>query len=195
MRLLHRFEGMTLRYELKPGANVLGRGPECDVQLEDAAVSTKHCEVLVEADRVVVRDLDSTNGTFINGTPVQQAELRVGDRLALGGLEVELEPPPVITIPVAQAQDNKPTTLPDGRPCCLNHSTVAAVAKCTLCSSLFCIDCVHHIRRIGGKALHLCPTCGGHCEALPEFAQAVKAKKRHFMDVLRDTIRLTLGGR
>lgn len=194
MRLLHRFEGMTLRYELKPGANILGRSQDCDVQLEDPAVSTRHCEILIEPDRILVRDLDSTNGTFVNGTPIQQAELRVGDRLALGGLEVELEPPPVISIPKPIPQGT-PTTLPDGRPCCLNHANVAAVAKCNQCNALFCIECVHHIRRIGGKSLHLCPLCGGHCEALEEFARVVKAKKRHFLDVLRDTIRLTLGGR
>jgi hypothetical protein len=191
MRLLHRLEGMTLRYELKPGSNLLGRGADCDVQLEDPAVSVNHCEVLVEDGRVLVRDLNSTNGTFVNGKPVENAELRIGDRLALGGLEVELEPPPVINIPPPQEVVETPVLLPDGRPCCLKHSNLAAVAQCSACQGTFCIECVHHIRRVGGKSLHLCPTCGGHCEALPEFARAVKARKRNFLDVLRSTIRLT----
>src|SRR5512138_1794477 len=77
---------------LKAGTNTIGRSPACDTQVNHGSVSSTHCEVSVNGDAVVVRDLGSTNGTFLDRAPIQQATLTAGHRLQLGGVEMELAP-------------------------------------------------------------------------------------------------------
>ena len=67
------------------GRWLLGRGSHCDVQLaDDDAVSRRHAEIAIRAGECRIRDLDSCNGTLLNGHPVEQAQLRRGDVLVLG---------------------------------------------------------------------------------------------------------------
>jgi hypothetical protein len=80
---------------LKPGANTLGRSPACDAHVEHDSVSSTHCQIIVNGESVSVKDLGSTNGTFLNRAPIQEAVLAPGQRLQLGGVEMELitDPP------------------------------------------------------------------------------------------------------
>jgi hypothetical protein len=68
----------------------VGRSRECDVVLGEETVSRFHAELRHDDDAWVVRDLDSTNGTWLNGSRVREARVSRGDVLALGGLRVEL---------------------------------------------------------------------------------------------------------
>jgi predicted component of type VI protein secretion system len=63
---------------------LLGRHPECDIQIDSRKVSRRHCCIAQVADYLVVRDLDSTNGIRINGARVQEGKLRHGDELTIG---------------------------------------------------------------------------------------------------------------
>ncbi len=63
---------------------LLGRHPECDIQIDSRKVSRRHCCIAHVADYLVVRDLDSTNGIRINGARVQEGTLRHGDELTIG---------------------------------------------------------------------------------------------------------------
>ena len=64
---------------------ILGRDPDCDLVLRDDGISRKHAEVLrVSFDQLLVRDLESTNGTFVNGVQVREAEIREGGKVLLG---------------------------------------------------------------------------------------------------------------
>ncbi|HVM69622.1 MAG TPA: DUF3662 and FHA domain-containing protein [Gaiellaceae bacterium] len=67
---------------------VLGRSKECDVQVPDANVSRRHAELRQEGSSWWIVDLDSTNGTEVNGKRVPRAKLRDGDRIVLGGTEL-----------------------------------------------------------------------------------------------------------
>jgi FhaA, N-terminal domain/FHA domain len=67
---------------------VLGRSRDSDLQIEDANVSRRHAEVRQEGTTYWLVDLDSTNGTELNGTRVQRAKLSDGDRITLGETEV-----------------------------------------------------------------------------------------------------------
>ena len=70
-------------------ALVLGRGAECDVPIPTPRASRNHAEVCFSDEQVVVRDLDSTNGTFVNGERIgEDKALRPGDRIGIGGAEV-----------------------------------------------------------------------------------------------------------
>jgi serine/threonine protein kinase len=70
---------------------VLGRSSTCDIIVRAADVSKQHCQILVEPDRVVVEDLGSANGTYVNDRPIQQARLRDGDRLRVADHEFDVQ--------------------------------------------------------------------------------------------------------
>jgi pSer/pThr/pTyr-binding forkhead associated (FHA) protein len=74
--------------QLNAGVNRLGRGAANDFKLAEPSVSGSHCEILVAEHSVVIRDLGSTNGTFVNRALVREAALQEGDRIHLGGLEM-----------------------------------------------------------------------------------------------------------
>ncbi|MCC7351089.1 MAG: FHA domain-containing protein [Phycisphaerales bacterium] len=65
-------------------ALTIGRAPTCDLCLPDGAMSRQHCRIEPDGDRWLVVDLDSRNGTFINGRRIQRQHLKDGDRLHVG---------------------------------------------------------------------------------------------------------------
>jgi pSer/pThr/pTyr-binding forkhead associated (FHA) protein len=71
-------------YELQTPVTLLGRGTDCDLRLVDPGVSRHHAELRVENDQVVLVDLGSTNGTFVNGQPVRRVALSDGTHISLG---------------------------------------------------------------------------------------------------------------
>jgi pSer/pThr/pTyr-binding forkhead associated (FHA) protein len=62
----------------------LGRRQECDLRIPTRDVSRQHCEVTLDGKRLSVRDLGSSNGTFVNGKRVAEIDLKAGDRLRVG---------------------------------------------------------------------------------------------------------------
>src|SRR3954453_9938022 len=74
--------------QLKPGANSLGRRPDNDFQIEDGSVSGAHCQILVDHGQVIIKDLGSTNGTFVNSSPVQEYPLQEGQTVRMGSVEM-----------------------------------------------------------------------------------------------------------
>lgn len=66
----------------------IGRDRTSDLVIDDARVSRRHAQFMLREDSHWIVDLRSTNGTFVNGTRVQESELHNGDRLSLGGLEM-----------------------------------------------------------------------------------------------------------
>ena len=69
---------MQRTYELTSPVTMLGRGTDCDLRLVDPGVSRHHAELRVEDDQVVLVDLGSTNGTFVNSEPVRRIALTDG---------------------------------------------------------------------------------------------------------------------
>lgn len=85
-------EGMTGRsHELKVDKTTIGRVEDNTFQIPEPSVSSHHCEVLLRGNEVVVRDLNSTNGSFINGEKVTEKALKPGQTLRLGQIEMRLE--------------------------------------------------------------------------------------------------------
>jgi len=84
--------GMTGRtQELKVEKTTIGRVEDNTFQIAEPSVSSHHCEVLLRGNEVVVRDLNSTNGTFINGEKVTESVIKPGQILRLGQIEMRLE--------------------------------------------------------------------------------------------------------
>jgi pSer/pThr/pTyr-binding forkhead associated (FHA) protein len=61
-----------------------GRHPEAAIFLDDVTVSRHHCMFLIEDGSLEVRDLGSTNGTYVNGTRSDRADLKAGDHVIIG---------------------------------------------------------------------------------------------------------------
>ncbi len=70
----------------------IGKAPENDLVLDDPLVSRVHCEIERRKEGLVVRDLDSTNGTRIDGVAVREAIARPGSVIGIGSVEVALKP-------------------------------------------------------------------------------------------------------
>ncbi|MFZ5439232.1 MAG: sigma 54-interacting transcriptional regulator [Myxococcota bacterium] len=95
-RLAPTVEGFSLvskdvRVKVTEGLAQLGSAPGNTLVIADDSVSRIHCEVRIENNRVLVRDLGSTNGTFIDGVRVKEGYLRAGSKLKLGAAELRFE--------------------------------------------------------------------------------------------------------
>ncbi len=75
------------------GATILGRHSECHICVNADGISRKHAQVDVEADGLVVSDLGSSNGTFVNGKKIERADLKVGDELRLDNIRFLVQTP------------------------------------------------------------------------------------------------------
>ena len=77
-------------FRLLPGAvKTVGRATGADFIVNAALVSRVHCRLTASADgRLEVRDLESTNGTFVNGQRVESAQLAAGDKITVGRVEL-----------------------------------------------------------------------------------------------------------
>jgi pSer/pThr/pTyr-binding forkhead associated (FHA) protein len=71
-------------FELDPLPVVIGRDPECDLFLNNMTVSRKHAIIERIDDELVIRDLDSLNGTWVDGKVVAQAEVIEGTLIQIG---------------------------------------------------------------------------------------------------------------
>ena len=117
-KLVIQTQGMTGRtHELKVDKTTIGRVEDNTFQIAEPSVSSHHCEVLLRGQEVVVKDLNSTNGTFINGEKITESVLKPGHTLRVGQIELRLEngapasPAPGAPAP-APAEAKKPEAAP-----------------------------------------------------------------------------------
>ncbi|HLZ54059.1 MAG TPA: FHA domain-containing protein [Verrucomicrobiae bacterium] len=171
-------------FQLKTGVNSVGRGDANDLQIHDPSVSTRHAEIIVDGSGVSIKDLGSTNGTFINQAPVTETALCAGQSLRLGSVELIFEEDvPVaiataalvspmaaspVALPTAQVQTALPAAAPAvapapaGKTACKFHPRTAGEWLCRKCNGLFCSACVN-IKRTSEGASTLCRKCGTPC--------------------------------
>ena len=86
--LIH--DGSPRQVFLDEGTITLGRSRSCTVKLEDPLLSRQHCAITMDAGRVVVADLGSSNGTFVAGNPIEVQSVAEGDVIELGSVCVLL---------------------------------------------------------------------------------------------------------
>src|ERR1700722_4686931 len=90
---------------------LIGRHPECDIQIDSRKISRRHCCIAQVANYLVIRDLGSTNGIRINGARVLEGRLSEGDEVLIGASrykvswEAELESP---RVPARRAEPVNP---------------------------------------------------------------------------------------
>jgi len=83
------FNGRT--YELKVDKTTVGRVSDNAFEIPEASVSSHHAEILLRGNDVLIRDLGSTNGTFINGEKITEVVLQPGQTLRFGTVEMRLD--------------------------------------------------------------------------------------------------------
>ncbi|KZM69273.1 DUF3662 and FHA domain-containing protein [Nocardia terpenica] len=81
-------DGSGRTYQLREGSNIIGRGQDAHFRLPDTGVSRRHIEVRWDGQVAMLSDLGSTNGTLVNGSPVQDWQLADGDVIRAGHSEI-----------------------------------------------------------------------------------------------------------
>jgi predicted component of type VI protein secretion system len=109
-------KGSTPLIPLQRPVLLIGRHPECDVRIDLAKISRRHCCVALAYDRVLVRDLGSHNGVRVNGRVVQEATLRVGDEVAIGPLIYRLFADAQEPVAARPGASPRPTARSQGKP-------------------------------------------------------------------------------
>lgn len=97
--------------ELNPGLNRIGRGESNDFVINHPSISTHHCEITVTDTTVTVRDLGSTNGTFVERVPINVFQLHNGQHVQFGSVDMMFDtdmspvlPSPAVNMPGAGAR-------------------------------------------------------------------------------------------
>jgi pSer/pThr/pTyr-binding forkhead associated (FHA) protein len=175
--------------ELKPGANTIGRGFSNDVKITDPSVSTAHCQIIIDSGKVIIKDMGSTNGTFVNRAPITEASLETGQTVHLGEVELLFQsdapprvrltrPPPAVRLatpsppPAVRLSTPPPpvrsTEVPVAAPTvsgsqhCKFHPKTLGRFFCNQCQVSFCELCITSRPGTAGT-LKLCRKCGSEC--------------------------------
>jgi pSer/pThr/pTyr-binding forkhead associated (FHA) protein len=101
--VMFRNDGTRKDFPVVNDTVTVGRGETCELRVPLLSVSRRHCQIVVEGDTVTVKDLGSSNGTFVNNKRVTEEVLKPGDRLVLG--------PVVFTVQI----DGKPEEIKPAR--------------------------------------------------------------------------------
>ena len=91
-KILLSLDGVVTRQmQLTKDRTALGRRPYNDIVLDHLAVSGEHAVLVLHGDDVSIEDLDSTNGTFVNGKAVKKQAIKPGDLIEIGRYQLSLE--------------------------------------------------------------------------------------------------------
>jgi pSer/pThr/pTyr-binding forkhead associated (FHA) protein len=78
--------------ELQREYTHLGRTEDNELPIDEASISSRHCVFVLSGADVIVRDLNSSNGTYVNGEPVTETILRPGDNIQVGVIDIKFVP-------------------------------------------------------------------------------------------------------
>jgi len=90
--ILLKKDGTRKVFPVRNKATILGRRPDCDLCIPLQVVSRRHCQLSQETNALKIRDLSSSNGTFLNGLKVaDETEVKPGDHLQVGPLTFTIQ--------------------------------------------------------------------------------------------------------
>ncbi len=84
-------DGSVLKLEFTDQPLTLGRGKDADVQIMDTEISRIHCAIRIWEGDFIIKDLGSTNGSYVNGVRVDLAKLKDGDQVRIGNTVFEFQ--------------------------------------------------------------------------------------------------------
>ncbi|UCD30414.1 MAG: FHA domain-containing protein [Planctomycetota bacterium] len=99
--ILFKETGERKDFPLNPGKTIIGRKEECDLRIPLAEVSRKHAMIMIDENSVTIRDMGSSNGTYVNNQKISEQEISAGDHIVVG--------PVVLTVQIdGEPSDIKP---------------------------------------------------------------------------------------
>jgi len=90
--IITRGDELPETVELQQEYTHLGRAEDNELPINEASISGRHCVFVLSGPEVIVRDLNSSNGTYVNGEPVAEAVLRPGDNIQVGVIDIRFVP-------------------------------------------------------------------------------------------------------
>jgi pSer/pThr/pTyr-binding forkhead associated (FHA) protein len=108
--LLNNGNGPAQEFYLPAGLSRVGRNTTNEIPIEHPSVSSFHCEINAGDDCVTIKDLGSTNGTFLDEKPILESTLAHGQILRLGAVQLTLDAPQTVKTPLAV--DGAPSPVP-----------------------------------------------------------------------------------
>lgn len=124
-------DGTRVDFRVRGERCVIGRDTDADLRIPVGTVSRQHCEVRIDGDEPVVRDLGSSNGTFLNGKRVTESSIDAGDLLRVGPTTFTVVVdgiPDVVTPPSDEGAEPEGSSMMD-IPAPKASPSVAAAAK------------------------------------------------------------------
>lgn len=185
VRLVLKWLDSPWAFELLPGLNRLGRNHENDFRLSDPSVSSFHSEITVEGETIIIRDLGSTNGTFVDERRVEEAQIGPENIVRLGKVRLQMDRVQV-TPQVAAGPALPKIELAAG---CTYHPDRRAGFRCENCGGSFCVGCVTVMGQGKFGATTVCPVCKGQCYPLPALAEH-EGNRANLLSRLTQTLRI-----
>jgi hypothetical protein len=175
---------------LQPGVVSVGRTEENDVPIDHASVSTAHCQITIDGAGARIKDLGSSNGTFVNGELIEDAPLRNRQTIRVGDVLLRYEademPEPPLPPSIATA------TVP-GSTHCKVHPRNPARFSCPHCGNYFCELCVSS-RREQGRMAKFCRVCSVECTPVTLVATPEEERSLSFGHGVRGAFAYPLKG-
>ena len=189
---------MPVSFDLHSGINTIGRNPTNDAVIHEASVSSFHAELTAGEDGVRVRDLQSTNGTFVNDEPVTESPLQTGQVVQFGTVTFRLDVEevtiqvPTVTPVVEQAPEV--SLLPDGSVACCISPHLPATHRCPKCERSYYLGNLRVMKMSSSSSVVLfCPECSARVERIAGVsakAVAAAASGDGLLSRITQTIRL-----
>lgn len=96
-------------FELRSGRNLIGRAQTCDIKLQSAGISKEHAEIHITGEKISLFDLNSSNGTFINGTRTSKTLVKVGDKVGVHDVIIDVIKAPKFKKAMSPVEHAQPT--------------------------------------------------------------------------------------
>jgi pSer/pThr/pTyr-binding forkhead associated (FHA) protein len=114
--VLFKKDGSQKTFTLPDNTTVIGRRHDCDLCIPLKTVSRKHCELNLNNETVNIRDLDSSGGTFVNGSKIKETMVKPGDYIRIGPLtfllQINGQPEKIVPPKPAKPKQVKPKPAP-----------------------------------------------------------------------------------
>ncbi len=114
--VLFKKDGSQKAFTVASDNTIIGRRHDCDLCIPLTVVSKKHCQLNLNKEAVKIRDLDSRNGTFLNGKRIDETTVKAGDYIRIGPLtfllQIDGEPEKIVPPRPKQAKPKPAAKVP-----------------------------------------------------------------------------------
>lgn len=114
--VMNRTDGERRSFSIVRDVTVFGRREDCDFRIPLGDISRKHCRLVKSESSILVQDLGSSNGTYVNGTRIQESEVGAGDTIQIGGVTF------VVQVDGVPGEEDIPSSSPAPHSAAIDHA-------------------------------------------------------------------------